>query len=202
MEDNSGISVIILAGGKSRRLGRDKRSITLNNRSLIDYSLALARKVSDDIIFSSNDYLPNFEQYKVIPDNIEGAGPVQGIISSMKQIKYKHSLLLTCDMPFISANLINRLISQSEEEFITHYSIADQFYPFPSLIPLSMRQKVIDLENAGKNSMKSIFLSLPIKKINIPDETFKFAFLNVNRLEEYIMAEKYLHELPDIQHKS
>jgi molybdopterin-guanine dinucleotide biosynthesis protein A len=198
LENSIEISVIILAGGKSSRLGTDKRSIKLNNRSLIDYSLALARKVSDDIVFSANDYLPNFKEHKVIPDEVEGAGPIQGIISSMKQIKYTHCLLLTCDMPFISLKLINSLILRSEEEFITHYDSAYQFYPFPSVIPISMHQKIIDLEKAGKNSLKSIFLSFPTKEIDLPDETTKFAFLNVNRPEDYKMAKKYLNELPDL----
>lgn len=198
MESKQGISVIILAGGKSSRLGKDKRQISLKNKSLIEYSIALARNVSDDIIISANDYLPNFEQYKVIPDIIKGAGPLQGIISSLQQIRNQKALVLTSDMPFLSNHLISKLIQGAQKETISHFALQGQFYPFPSLIPCSMLKRIIELEKIGEKSLKRIFSSLPTKEIQIPDHIFKYAFLNVNRAEDFELAKKILEESHDL----
>lgn len=201
MINEAEISVIILAGGKSSRMGQDKRVIHLNGKSLISYSIDLANEFSDDIIISANDQLQMFTPYKIVPDIESEAGPVIANISSLKQIKHKAAIVITCDMPFISNDLIRILIQESNKNAITYFSNKGSFYPFPSIFPISFLKDIIELSRKGKNSLKDLMLSLPTNKIQIPANPNKYSFLNVNRPTEYEKALEIFPNKPDLQQK-
>ena len=187
-KDFSELSVIILAGGRSRRMGKDKRKIILDDKSLFEYSLLLAKSFSDDIIISANDNLDLFNPFVVVTDKYKDAGPVAGIISALAVIKNRYALLLTCDMPFITDDLINSLIKEKSPDELVMFDHPDNFYPFPALIPVELETELNKKLLEGTRSVKRVLEDIPLKRINIPPFTPQKAFMNINRPDEYRSA--------------
>jgi molybdopterin-guanine dinucleotide biosynthesis protein A len=102
-------SGIILAGGRSSRMGVDKGLMDFNGQPLVKYAIELLDMFCNDIIISAN--MPDYERfgYPVVPDKKEGLGPAEGIISTLNKAKNEWCIILSCDVPFVTPSIINRL---------------------------------------------------------------------------------------------
>ncbi|WP_372937285.1 molybdenum cofactor guanylyltransferase [Seonamhaeicola sp.] len=110
MAVKNNITGIILAGGKSSRMGSDKGFIKLNDKRFVLYSIeALKPLISEILIVSDNENYDTFG-YKRIEDIIKNSGPVAGIYSGLKASKTEYNLILSCDIPLIKTHILNKLI--------------------------------------------------------------------------------------------
>ena len=112
------LTSIILAGGKSSRLGRYKPSESLCGKSLIEHVIGRLEQISDQIlIVTSEEQSTLLESYqaKVINDMYPGKGPLGGIYTGLMASKSPYSLVVGCDMPFINVNLLRYMISLIQE---------------------------------------------------------------------------------------
>ena len=92
MAVKNNITGIILAGGKSSRMGSDKGFLKLNDKRFVLYSIeALKPLVSEILIVSDNENYDTFG-YKRIEDIIKNSGPVAGIYSGLKASKTEYNL--------------------------------------------------------------------------------------------------------------
>ncbi len=112
--NQSGITGIILAGGKSVRMGVEKGLVRFGGRHLIEHSIRVLEEVCDEILISENTNAYDFLGYKVIPDIHKNSGPMGGIFSALKHSKTDLNLVLSCDMPFISKDLFLALIENAK----------------------------------------------------------------------------------------
>ncbi|MDX9905719.1 MAG: molybdenum cofactor guanylyltransferase [Bacteroidales bacterium] len=101
---------IILAGGRSSRMGHDKGLISFHGKLLVQYSIDVFEKLCREILISSNNL--EYEQfgYPVIPDVTGEIGPMGGLYSGLLKSTNKINLVLSCDMPFVTGNIFQRLI--------------------------------------------------------------------------------------------
>ncbi|RED44908.1 molybdenum cofactor guanylyltransferase [Seonamhaeicola aphaedonensis] len=115
MTDKKDITGIILAGGKSSRMGSDKGLIKLNDESFIEYSIKAMKPLVNDILIVSDN--PDYDVfgYKRIEDDIKDAGPVAGICSGLNASETENNLILSCDIPLIKTNILEKLINSSDE---------------------------------------------------------------------------------------
>jgi len=114
MIDKKDITGILLAGGKSSRMGTDKGFLKLNNKSFTEYSIeALQPLVSQLLIVSNN---PDYDVFKIkrVDDLIKDAGPLAGIYSGLKHSKTEYNLVLSCDIPLIKAGILEKLIDAQD----------------------------------------------------------------------------------------
>ena len=107
---------IILAGGKSRRLGVNKAILELKGKKLIEYPVHLLEKFCSQILISSNQPLPL--SYPIVSDVSNDQGPMVGIYSCLLQSKTPYNIVLSCDMPFLGEDLITLLIERIEKNKI------------------------------------------------------------------------------------
>lgn len=104
------ITGIVLAGGKSSRMGRDKGIIELGGKKFIDYIIAaLVPNVSEVIIIANNDNYNNLG-YKVYNDIIKERGPLGGIYTGLMNSKTENNIAVSCDIPFVNSGLIRHII--------------------------------------------------------------------------------------------
>lgn len=113
------ITTIILAGGKSSRMGQDKGLMLLNGKPMIEYVLDVVKPLSKDILI-----VANHQEYKkfglpVFSDEVKDKGPLAGIYTGLKNSATVLNLILSCDVPYISEQLIHLLIENSEGYDIT-----------------------------------------------------------------------------------
>ena len=109
------VSAAILAGGRARRLGgADKARLAIGGARIIDRQLAALSAVASDIRIVANDG----ERYaelglRVIADAIPEAGPLGGLYTALVDATHDRMLILACDLPFVTAALLQRLVDES-----------------------------------------------------------------------------------------
>jgi len=121
-EDN--ILGAILAGGQSKRMGKDKLFLELNNKKLIEHTIDKVKKyLKKTIIITNHDNKFFFENNLItVKDCVEGQlGPLVGILTAMKWAKEnlsKCSWIATfpCDTPFFPESIIKSFIEESEKK--------------------------------------------------------------------------------------
>jgi len=114
----------ILAGGQSRRMGKDKLFLMLDNKKLIEHTIDKVKKYLKQIIIVTNQSNEFFVKNNLITvkDCIEGQlGPLVGILTAMKWAKEnsnKYSWVATfpCDTPFFPESIIKSFIKESEKK--------------------------------------------------------------------------------------
>ena len=117
MVDKKDITGIILAGGKSSRMGTDKGFLMLNEKPFIQYSIdALKPLVSEIIIVSDNPDYDTFG-FKRINDTVKNAGPVAGICSGLEASSTELNLILSCDIPLINSELLQKLVDSIDDTY-------------------------------------------------------------------------------------
>src|SRR5947208_16370571 len=110
------ISAVLLAGGKSRRMGQDKSTILFRNAPLWQIQLDLLRKVSPKEIFISAPSDPPWRPADIefVPDDQPSRGPLSGIAAALSQITTDHLLALAIDMPFMTEGYLRSLCEKIE----------------------------------------------------------------------------------------
>ncbi|MCK6650149.1 MAG: molybdenum cofactor guanylyltransferase, partial [Bacteroidia bacterium] len=108
------ITGIILAGGKSSRMGTDKGIVELNNKALIEYVIETLREVTDQIIIIANNNHYDKFGYEVYPDIIKEAGPMGGIYTGLFYSTTEHNFILSCDTPLLNKNILKEIIATTQ----------------------------------------------------------------------------------------
>jgi len=116
MIDKKHITGIILAGGKSQRMGTDKGLIIWNNKPFIKHIIDVLEPLVSEIIIVSNTNNYDAFALKRIEDDIKNAGPLAGIYSGLKASKTDYNLVLSCDIPLINTNILKQLINNIEDK--------------------------------------------------------------------------------------
>jgi molybdopterin-guanine dinucleotide biosynthesis protein A len=115
VQSSVGVSAAILAGGRARRLGgADKASLPIGDARIIDRQLAALSAVADDIRIVANDS----GRYaglglRVIGDAVADRGPLGGLYSALLDAAHDRVVVLACDLPFVTAALLERLVAES-----------------------------------------------------------------------------------------
>jgi len=115
----------ILIGGRSQRMGEPKALIEYDGVSLIEHTIATIQPAVDYVVLigSHLDYdLPAAcHRYSLLPDAVVGIGPLGGLATLLNQCDDDDlALMLACDMPYVSAELVTRL-TQACLETDTNY---------------------------------------------------------------------------------
>ena len=89
--DHNNILAVVLAGGKSKRFGRDKSQVKLGNKILIDYILDEIIDIYNDILIVANKPIKflNSNKISLIEDIKKDLGPLGGVFSAMKWARDK-----------------------------------------------------------------------------------------------------------------
>lgn len=110
------ISAVLLAGGKSHRMGKDKATIVFRGKPLWQIQLDLLRKLdlAEILISARTDppWRPSDMQF--VSDDPPSRGPLSGLTAALAQIQTGHLLALAIDMPFMSENYLRSLCDQIE----------------------------------------------------------------------------------------
>ena len=115
MIDRKDITGIILAGGKSSRMKTDKGFLLLNNKPFVQYSIDALKPFVSEIIIVSDDSKYDTLGLKRVNDITKNAGPVAGIYSGLKASTTEYNVILSCDIPLITSNIVKKLIDGLDE---------------------------------------------------------------------------------------
>jgi molybdopterin-guanine dinucleotide biosynthesis protein A len=112
------LSVFVLAGGKSTRMGSDKAFLQHEGRTLLDRGLSVARSISADVwIVGSKQKFPTYG--RVLEDIFPERGPLGGIHAALLASQTDRNLMLAVDMPFVSPRFLGYLVSVARASGVT-----------------------------------------------------------------------------------
>ncbi len=109
--NSSDISIVILAGGQSRRMGFNKALLKIDGRPLIQILSDRMRPLTDRIIISANDSDSyRFLNIPVILDRFSGHGPLAGLHAAMLGQESTLYVLLACDLPNLPITMLEKMV--------------------------------------------------------------------------------------------
>lgn len=104
---------IILAGGKSSRMGQEKGLINFRGKPLIQNGIELLAKFTDRILISSNNSDYRHFGYEMVPDVCSGLGPAAGLAATLSCSETTWNIVIACDLPFLEAELIDLMLEKT-----------------------------------------------------------------------------------------
>lgn len=126
---------LVLAGGESRRMGRDKALLVRDGQSQLGYGAALLEAVTDKVFISTRREQKDDEErsrFAQIVDRYDGIGPVAGILSAMDAHPEVNWLIVACDLPNIDQATLKYLLDNcSADHPFTAYRSSYDGLPEP-----------------------------------------------------------------------
>ncbi len=188
------IGAIIMAGGKSSRMGSDKGMQLLNGKPLVGYAIAALLPICGDIIISTNN--ADYEQFgfTTIGDNYTEIGPLGGLQAALRASKYQHNLVLSCDNPFVTTELLKKLAFTGFD----NCCYLDQNKELHPLIGFYSKEIIVNIEFqiAKKNYKMMDLLELINCQLYSPSKAFlqenPYIDMNINTPEQLLKAEEIL----------
>lgn len=172
------IEVCILAGGLSTRMGRDKAQVRLGRRTLLGHVRQAAAATAWPV--------------RVIREDIvDRCGPLGGILTALHQSRTQTLVFLSCDMPFISASWLKRLVRELKSAKASAvFTRQEGFAGFPFVLKAEALPAVEALRGQGSYSLQALARKLEAKLIEAPAKR-QGEFLNVNTPEALVAAKAW-----------
>jgi molybdenum cofactor guanylyltransferase len=165
------ISVAILAGGLSSRMGVDKSRLRLGRRTLLGHVRTTAKQLGVPVRIIRRDVVLR-------------CGPLGGVYTALATSRAGAELFLSCDMPFVSADLLQRLISQSDSGERAVFASGSGEASFPFLIPVSSLPIVRRQLAVRRFSLQSLARVLRARHLRAPPAEL----LNINTPSDLQLA--------------
>jgi len=195
------LSVVINAGGESRRMGENKALKPFGGQALIARMVARVRPVADEIIVTTNQ--PEDFAFLNLPlagDLIPGKGALSGLHAAVAAARHEWVAVLACDMPFVSAKLLAFLrdLIVREQADVVIPALADGLEPLHAIYRRATCLPAIEAALAAEQRrLISWFPSVRVREVSAAEiatlDPHFYSFINVNTPEEFQQAE-LLHE--------
>jgi len=148
-------ATIILAGGMSARLRGSKPFLLLKGKPLLSHVLARATRFSDEIVLAIGHTDPIERYQRFLPelvtiarDNSSLQSPLVGIVTGLRQVKSPYAVVLPCDHPFLSEQVISYLY-----EKVAGFDVAIPRWSNANIEPLHSVYKVAETISAAENAL-------------------------------------------------
>ena len=164
------ISVLILAGGRSSRMGRDKVWLDLDGMPLVELIARRLLPLAGEIIFSSNDPSRFGALVERLPvpaivaaDLYQNAGPLAGLHAGLRAARYESIFAVATDMPFVDHSLVTAMIEHcpNVDAIVPRIRVPDLDEPQPEPLHAVYRKSCLPAIEAsllrGRRRMVSFF---------------------------------------------
>jgi molybdopterin-guanine dinucleotide biosynthesis protein A len=182
---------LVLAGGSSSRMRRDKATLIYGGRPQLDRAIELAARHVEAVFVSvrpAQAQEPSRAGRALIVDSIAGEGPIVGIRSALAAQPEAAWLVIACDLPFLSDAALAELIAQRDPHSIaTAYRSAHDGLPEPlcAIWEPAAGQALAAFQGAGTLCPRKFLMRHPLRLLEPRDTR---ALDNINTPEEYAQA--------------
>jgi molybdopterin-guanine dinucleotide biosynthesis protein A len=192
------ITIAVQAGGKSSRMGEDKALIRLAGIPLIERVLARIDGLADEILITTNrpETLTHLN-LRMAGDEVPGAGALHGLKTALDAARGEIVLILSCDTPFVSRELIEHLLSRAHDADAIVPKHDDKYEPLQAVYNRSGCLPAVEAAlGSGERRMVSFYpqvLVLPIEEPILSElDPSGLSFFNVNTAEDLERAKQLL----------
>jgi len=184
MKKKSTITGIILAGGKSSRMGEDKGFLKLNGKTFMSSIIAALNPIVGEIIIVSNNSEYDVFNLKRVADSMEESGPLAGLYSGLLHSETENNIVLSCDVPLISSSVLKKLLegAPSEAEVI-QFESEGKTMPLVAMYKKKCRHHFLKLLQTNERRLRFAIDQLDVKTITLDSELGK-TVRNINTISE------------------
>ncbi|MEG8945723.1 molybdenum cofactor guanylyltransferase [Rosettibacter firmus] len=187
----SDITGVILAGGKSSRMGLNKALLKLGDKKIIEIAVDLMKSIFPEVIIITNspdEY--SFLQLPLFEDIYKWKGPLAGIHSALINSKTEKVFVLSCDMPLMTKEMIEYIINYESDKPIKFCEAAGYHQPLAGVYSKSLIADIENIISSEKTNDKSFhqFLKNVNAEIIYPQGLTFYSdeiFFNVNNPVDY-----------------
>ena len=196
--DKYNITGIVLAGGKSTRMGSEKGLVKVKGKRLIDHSIDSLSSVCSKTIIISNQEHYNEMGVFVHSDVYMDKGPAGGVHAGLFHSTTKWNLVMACDMPNLSSKVLSHICSFIQDDYDACVPVLNSNkQPLCALYNRSCLEKLEHFVLNGELTMMNILSKIKIKVININEDLeiySPYLFENVNSLEDVSFVNNLVDE--------
>lgn len=188
------ISGIVLAGGKSSRMGEDKGLMNLGGKPMVVHVIDQVRPWVDEMIIIANK--PGYEQfgYQVVPDLVEAAGPAGGIYTGLTVSLTDLNFFAGCDMPFITGEAIRYMLAEQDDAEISVASLGGRMQPLFGVYSRNCKSFFEDSIRKGNLKLQTLVRQCIHKLVALDALAAQHPHLlhNINSPQEFDLALKQI----------
>jgi molybdopterin-guanine dinucleotide biosynthesis protein A len=182
----------ILAGGKSTRMGQDKATIKIGEKSLIRIVYDKVKEVFDDVIIISrfHDTIETINA-PVLKDVVPFGNSMTGIASALLYSETPYTFVVACDMPFLSTEAIKYMVKEAAGEDIIIPKTKLGFEPLHAIYNRSCIAHFLRLIGQDKLKVTGILPFVNVKELREEPCFFRNnnpVFTNINVMNDLSMV--------------
>ncbi len=196
MINTENISGFVLTGGKSSRMGVEKGLMLFDGKSLVQRALETLSVVADEVFISANN--PYYNQFSkpVIPDIVQGIGPMGGIYSCLVQSATDYNIFLSCDTPFVLSDLLLYLMREIDGHIcVVPVHDDEKVEPLCGIYSKKCADAFSEFIRKGNYKMMDVLKAVDYHPVRV-DESLSFynphLFFNINTPTDCTRAMQYL----------
>jgi molybdenum cofactor guanylyltransferase len=191
------LSVVIQAGGQSKRMGQDKALVPLRGKPLINHVLDRVSGLGDEVLITTNspdDF--SFLDLPTVQDKSPGAGALAGLATALNGARGEHVLIVACDLPFLQQPLLRYLIELTPKADVIVPEWNGELEPLVAVYARKCLTEVDHSLSQGEMRMVSFFPRVKVHRVFQHEimalDPGGLSFFNVNTPEDLATAERIL----------
>lgn len=176
-------TAIVLAGGESSRMKRDKALLPVGGRTMIEHIIDQLHGHFGDILVSANDT----DRYKflgrnIVKDRKPGQGPLMGIVSALQASVHDLNLVVACDMPEIDVPFARRMLSAADGCDAVVPRCGSQLEPLFAVYRKTVVPRMEELLASGERRIRMLYEDCRVRWMDMSGTDW---LKNLNTIEEY-----------------
>jgi molybdopterin-guanine dinucleotide biosynthesis protein A len=179
------ITAVILVGGQSRRIGRDKAFLKIGQRTFLEIIIRKLSGIFGRILISAKDGIKYQAllnpEIKLIRDRYQARGSLVGIYSALKAARTKHIFVIACDMPLVSSGFIRKLIRYRKGYDVVIPQTANGLEPLCAVYSRECLPHIKALLNRTDLKILNFFPKVRVRKVRATGR----ALFNINTRTDY-----------------
>jgi molybdopterin-guanine dinucleotide biosynthesis protein A len=187
---------LVLAGGRSKRMGKDKDLMEWHGKAQRYYAADMLKDFCEEVFISCRpEQAKDIDiSYLALPDTFLNMGPYGAILSALRTQRDKAWLIVACDLPLLNEKTLAFVKAQRDvHKIATSYQSPYDGLPEP-LIAIWEPDSYATLLNflgQGISCPRKVLINSDIKLLHPPDPE---ALMNVNTVEDVAKAQEILHK--------
>lgn len=197
------VTGVLLAGGKSRRMGEDKRYLVVGGQTLLERGLGVLRSIFQDVlVVIAQDSPPLDLNARVVRDLVADCGSLGGLYTGLTQATTPYIFVVACDMPFLDPAVIVQFTSRRSAADVVMAKLRARLHPMHALYSKQCLPFVEQMIGAQQLKIQEIVsnVSLRIRYVTEADlltiDPSGHSFENVNTPADLDVARFLLAQLP------
>ena len=157
---------VILAGGESTRMGKNKAFIEINGKRIIDRTVSLFREIFDDVLLVTNTPLDYIElKVRIVTDLVPGKGSLGGIYTGLFFSSSPKAFFVGCDMPFLDRRVIQYFLSLAQTADIVVQRTKDYWQPLHAIYPRTLLKPIERLLQQGELKIIKTYQGMRVREV-------------------------------------